>query len=124
MSDPVVSPFAIGLKCGCPRCGKAPLFASWWSLNLGKGCTACKLDYAFVDSGDGPAIFAIFLLGFIALGGALIMHLSFGVPLWLTYVFWGIATPVIAIVLLRFLKATMIALQFRNKAEEGRRASE
>ena len=118
--NPQISPFAAAVTCKCPRCGRAPLFAAWWSLNLGKECTACHLDYAFIDSGDGPAVFAIFLLGFIALGGALLMHLSFGVPLWITYVFWGIATPLIALGLLRFLKALLVALQLKNKAEEGR----
>lgn len=120
MADGQISPVASALACRCPRCGKAPLFAAWWSLNLAKRCTACDLDYAFIDSGDGPAVFAIFALGFVALGGALIMHLGLGVPLWMTYVFWGIATPLIALGLLRFLKALLVALQFRHKAEEGR----
>ena len=33
---------------------------------------------------------------------------------------WGALTPLLALVLLRFLKAMLIALQYRNKAEEGR----
>jgi uncharacterized protein (DUF983 family) len=33
-------------------------------------------------------------------------------------------TPLLAIFLLRFLKATLIALQYKNKAEEGRLVKE
>ena len=40
------------------------------------------------------------------------------------FVLWGILTPVMAVILLRFLKATLIALQFKNKAEEGRLSDE
>jgi uncharacterized protein (DUF983 family) len=39
-------------------------------------------------------------------------------------VLWGALTPLIALALLRFLKAGLIALQFRHKAEEGRLARE
>ena len=41
-------------------------------LVLRETCDRCGLDYAFADSGDGPAVFAIFILGFLVLGGALL----------------------------------------------------
>lgn len=120
MGEPTVSPFVAGLRCKCPRCGRAPLFSNVWSLELAKGCTACKLDYGFVDSGDGPAVFAILLLGFIMLGAALILEFKVEPPWWVHAV-WVPVTLAMALGLLRPLKATLIALQFRNKAEEGRR---
>lgn len=83
-------------------------------------CTNCGLDYKFVDTGDGPAVFAIFILGFLCVGGALIAEFKFGVPWWAHVLLWGILTPFVAVFLLRFLKATLIALQYKNKAEEGR----
>lgn len=116
------SPFIAGLKCRCPRCGKGKLFAGL--LNMADKCSVCGLDYKFVDTGDGPAVFAIFILGFLCVGGALVAEFAFGVPWWMHVLLWGILTPVIAVFLLRFLKATLIALQFKNKAEEGRLAKE
>lgn len=83
-------------------------------------CDSCGLDYKFVDTGDGPAVFAIFILGFLIVGGALIAEFKFGVPFWVHVLLWGILTPLIAVFLLRFIKATLIALQYKNKAEEGR----
>ena len=121
-SSPPLSPFVAGLKCCCPRCGKGKLFSRM--LNMRERCDQCGLDYRFVDTGDGPAVFAIFILGFLCLGGALIAEFKFGVPWWFHVLLWGIFTPVFAVFLLRFLKSTLIALQFKNKAEEGRLAKE
>ncbi len=115
---PRVSPLTAGLTCRCPRCGKGPLFVN--VLNMRDKCSSCGLDYKFVDTGDGPAVFAIFILGFLCMGGALIAEFKFGVPWWAHVLMLGILTPLIAVFLLRFLKATLIALQFQHKAEEGR----
>ncbi len=58
-----------GLKGRCPRCGQGALFRS--GLALREKCDRCGLSYAFADSGDGPAVFAILILGFLVLGAAL-----------------------------------------------------
>ncbi|MFT3732317.1 MAG: DUF983 domain-containing protein [Hyphomicrobium sp.] len=119
---PSVSPLSAGLSCRCPRCGKGKLFVN--VLNMRDKCDACGLDYKFVDTGDGPAVFAIFILGFLVVGGALIAEFQFGVPWWMHVLLWGILTPLIGVLILRFLKATLIALQFKNKAEEARLSKE
>lgn len=116
------SPLMAGLKCRCPRCGKGPLFEH--VLGMRAACTHCGLDYKFVDTGDGPAVFAIFILGFLCLGGTLIAEFKFGVPWWGHVLLLGVVTPILAVFLLRFLKATLIALQYKNKAEEGRLAKD
>ncbi len=113
-----VSAFSAGLMGRCPRCGKGPLFQMF--LNMRERCTSCGLDYKFVDTGDGPAVFAIFILGFLVLGGALWVEFRFEPALWVHVVLWGIVTPILALGLLRFLKAVLIALQFHHKAEEGK----
>jgi uncharacterized protein (DUF983 family) len=78
------------------------------------------LSYAFADAGDGPAVFAIFILGFIVLGGALLVEFRLGPPMWVHVVLWGVLTPVLAFVLLRSLKGVLIALQHKHRAGEGR----
>ena len=114
------SPVLLGLKARCPRCGEGPLFHQ--VLNLRDKCDHCGLDYKFIDTGDGPAVFAIFILGFLVLGGALWVQLTYDTPLLPTVLASGVATLVLALGLLRFLKAVLIALQYRHKAEEGRLA--
>jgi uncharacterized protein (DUF983 family) len=117
-----VSPFYAGLLARCPRCGKGPLFKN--VLELRERCSGCGLDYRFIDTGDGPAVFAIFILGFVVLGLALYVEFTYEPPVWVHAVLWGALTPLIALGLLRFLKAGLIALQFKHKAEEGRVAQD
>jgi uncharacterized protein (DUF983 family) len=120
MADPpsTPSPFVAGLAARCPRCGQGALFRS--GLVLREKCERCGLEFAFADSGDGPAVFAIFILGFLVLGGALLVEFRIGPPVWVHVVLWGLLTPLLAIGLLRVLKATLIALQYRHKAGEIR----
>ena len=115
---PTASVLAAGLKGRCPRCGQGALFRR--GLVLREKCDSCGLSYAFADSGDGPAVFAIFILGFLILGGALLVEFKLGPPVWVHALLWGILTPLLAFLLLRVLKATLIALQFKHKAEQGR----
>jgi uncharacterized protein (DUF983 family) len=117
-----VSPLVAGLLARCPRCGGGPLFHK--GLMLRPNCSGCGLDYRFIDTGDGPAVFAILILGFVVLGGALFVEFRYGPPVWVHVVLWGILTPLLAFVLLRFLKAILIALQWTHKAEEGRLAKD
>lgn len=119
MSENLPSPAFAGLACRCPSCGKGSLFQGLLSLSLAPSCSACGLDYRFIDSGDGPAVFAIFILGFLVLGGALIAEFKFGVPVWGHVLLWGLLTPALALGLLRVLKATLAALQYRYKAQEA-----
>lgn len=117
-APPPVPALKAALTARCPRCGEGPLFRG--PLALRDGCDKCGLDYKFIDTGDGPAIFGIMILGFLVLGGALIVEFKIGPPLWVHLLLWGVGTPLLALALLRFLKALLIALQFKHKAEEGR----
>ena len=102
----------------CPRCGEGRLFAGF--LSLRKRCSHCDLDYAFADSGDGPAVFVILIIGFVVCGLALWMEVSVAPPLWVHFLLWLPLTLILALPLLRLLKGTMIGLQYRNRAAEGR----
>jgi uncharacterized protein (DUF983 family) len=112
MSGQSPSPFQAGFRCRCPRCGDGMLFASWWSLDLATQCTVCGLDYTFTDSGDGPAVFAIMLLGFFMLGAALILEFKAGPPWWV-HAIWAPVTMTLALGLLRPMKATLIAMEYQ-----------
>jgi uncharacterized protein (DUF983 family) len=120
MAEPTSTPSALvaGLKGRCPRCGEGALFRS--GLSLHERCERCGLSYAFADSGDGPAVFAIFILGFLVLGGALLVEFRLEPPIWVHVALWGVLTPLLAFGLLRVLKASLIALQYKHQAGEGR----
>lgn len=121
-SYPPVSPFAAGLKGRCPRCGRGRLFAGF--LRTAPRCDDCGLDFGFADSGDGPAVFIILVVGFIVVGAALAVEVLYQPPYWLHGLLWLPLTVLLSLGLLRPFKATLLALQFRHKAEEGRLASD
>ncbi len=58
---PRVSPVRAGLGCRCPRSGRGRLFQGY--LTVAETCGSCGLDLRQADSGDGPAVFIIFILG-------------------------------------------------------------
>jgi uncharacterized protein (DUF983 family) len=117
-AGPAVSPYLAGLTARCPNCGKGKLFEK--GLSLRERCAHCDSSFAAADPGDGPAVFAIFILGFVILGGALMLEFRVGPPVWVHVLLWGLLTPLFAFFLLRVLKAMLIALQFKHKAQEGR----
>lgn len=121
MSDKTVSPFTAGLTCRCPRCAKGQLYRQAFDLALREKCDNCGLSYAFIDTGDGPAVFVIMLLGFLMLGAALILEFTVHPPIWVHAILWIPGTLILALGLLRPLKALLIALQFHNKAAQGQR---
>ncbi len=111
------SPVGSAIAGKCPRCGEGKLFRN--ALELREVCTNCGLDYKFINTGDGPAVFAILILGILILGGALYVEFTFLPPWWVHVVVWGMLTPVVALALLRVLKGWLIGQQFKHKAEEG-----
>jgi uncharacterized protein (DUF983 family) len=118
MTDATLSPFVTGLACRCPRCGKGRLLQGF--LDIRPSCESCGLDYAFADAGDGPAVFIILLAGFLVVGSALIVEVLYQPPLWLHAVLWLPLILATTLLPLRPLKGLMIALQYQNKAAEGR----
>ena len=110
---PRVSPFLAGLLCRCPRCGRGALYQGL--LTVRPRCAVCDLDLMPHASEDGPAAFAILLLGLVVVGLALIVEVRFAPPLWVHAILWLPVILVGAIVLLRPLKATMVALHYTHK---------
>lgn len=100
------------LACRCPRCGEGSLFVGL--LTVRAACPVCGLDLSAQDAGDGPAVFVIFFLGLIVVGLAAWVELKYEPPIWVHMLLW---TPLIvggAILMLRPLKAGLIALQYRH----------
>jgi len=107
-----------GLACRCPRCGRGKLYRGF--LNLRPNCEACRLDYAFIDTGDGPAVFIIMIAGAIVVASALIVEVKYQPPFWLHAALWLPLTLAVTLWPLRAMKSLLIALQFHHKAAPGR----
>jgi uncharacterized protein (DUF983 family) len=102
----------------CPRCGKGSLFSGY--LRQADACSVCGLDFSKLKVDDGPAAFAVFIVGFIVAGGALLLEVNYHPPYWVHAAIWGPAIVILTLVVLRPLKSWLAVMQYRNKAEEGR----
>lgn len=116
MATAPVAPLAAGLACRCPRCGRGRLFEGL--LTVAPKCAACGLDLARHDTGDGPAVFVIFILGAVLVPLALALDAWLAPAFWVHIVVWTPVTLGLAILLLRPMKATLIALHYKNLRHE------
>lgn len=114
---PPVNPVVAGLKGCCPRCGQGKLFDGFSKVK--PACSNCGLDYSFIDAGDGPVVFVILIIGFIFLGLALAVQVSYEPPLWLQFIIWIPLALIASLILMRALKGVLITLQYANKAKPG-----
>jgi uncharacterized protein (DUF983 family) len=89
-------------------------------LTVNPRCEACGLDFAFADSGDGPAFFIMSIVGVLIVGLAMWLEFTYEPPLWVHAVLWLPLTVLLSVALLRPAKGVMIALQYQHGAEEGR----
>ena len=113
-----VAPFlAVALRCRCPRCGRGRLFSGL--LTVAATCTECGLDLSGQDSGDGPAVLGIFVLGALAMIGAFLVEFRLSPPLWVHAVLWPVLLIPAAVLMMRSAKAALIALQWRHRAGGG-----
>lgn len=115
---PPVDPISAGLRGRCPRCGEGKLFSGLMSVK--PRCGVCRLDNSFADAGDGPAVFVILIVGFVVVGLALWLEVSYGPPLWVHFLLWLPLTLTLCLTALRLAKGVLITLQYANKAAEGR----
>lgn len=114
---PPVGPFSAGGRCRCPRCGVGRLYRGILALN--ETCDACGLDFRAEDSADGPAFFVMFIIGPVIVVLAVWLELTAHPPIWVHGLLWPPLVTIGAIGLLRPFKATLIALQYRNRSGDG-----
>lgn len=112
------NPIATGLTCRCPRCGKGKLFSGY--LKLAPACAHCDLDYGFADSGDGPAVFVIFLVAPLIIIMALIVGSIWTIQPWMHLLIWLPVTVILSLLFLPPFKGVLINLQYSHDAHEGR----
>ena len=116
MSGP--NPVLAGLACRCPACGEGALFEGY--LRVSERCETCGLDLRAADSGDGPAVFIVLIVGIVVCFAALFVEVAYHPPIWLHLLLWLPLAAVLTAVLIRPFKGVMLAMQFHHKASEAR----
>lgn len=93
------------------------MFKTGLTLEIVSACSVCNLALAKNDSGDGPAVFMVFILGFLLVPAALIFDALVSPPLWVHAVLWTVVALGICVFSLQPIKAYVIALQFKHRPE-------
>ena len=78
------------------------------------------MPFDFEDSGDGPTVFIIMGLGFLVLGLALYVELTWNPAVWVHFLLWPPLILIIGLPALRMLKGVLIALTWHHDAAQGR----
>ena len=107
-----------GLRGRCPRCGRGHLFQGY--LTVAPRCEVCGLDFAFADSGDGPAFFVMSFVGIVVVALAMFVEFTYQPALWIHAALWVPLMFGLSLALLRPAKGLLIALQFARHAEQAR----
>lgn len=116
--ETTATPFQLGIRGRCPRCGQGHLFAGF--LKLRASCEVCGLDYSFADPADGPAFFVMSVVAIPITIFAAWLELRFDPPFWAHL---ASTFPLLigsSLALLRPFKGWLVCAQYRHKAEEGR----
>jgi uncharacterized protein (DUF983 family) len=94
------------------------LFAGY--LRIAQRCACCGLDYALFDVGDGASVFVILIVGFVVVGSALAVEIAWSPPYWVHVALWIPAIAILTLGGLRLVKSTLMVLQYKHQAHEGR----
>jgi uncharacterized protein (DUF983 family) len=115
-------PIDSGLRGCCPRCGARTLFRNF--VAFADHCTGCGLDYGKFNVGDGPVVFLTLGIGALVTALALWVEFTFEPGLLIHVLLWVPLTAALTVLMLRIGKGWLLALEYRNRAGEGRIAGD
>ncbi|MBK6299069.1 MAG: DUF983 domain-containing protein [Sphingomonadales bacterium] len=118
MADQAPDTAQAAIRGLCPKCGAPGLFGG--VVRFSPGCLGCGLDFDQFNVGDGPAAFLIMIVGGIVTILAVVVQLKFEPPFWVHILLWVPITLALVLGLLRIAKGALMALEYRNRAREGR----
>ena len=87
-------------------------------LTLQPACPVCGLDLGQSDTGDAGAVGVIMVLGAFVLGMAFRVEFHLSPPLWVHAILWPVVTIPLAVLIMRPVKAALVAAQFRHRPNE------
>jgi len=87
-------------------------------LTVAERCLTCDLDLSAHDSGDGPAVFVIFILGALVVPLAFWLEVTMAPPTWVHLIVWPPVIIVLAILMLWLMKVVLVGYHFQNLRHE------
>jgi uncharacterized protein (DUF983 family) len=112
----MASPVSAGFHCRCPHCGRGRLFSGY--LKVVATCEACGFELGTLDTGDGPAVFVMFVVLVITMPLVFFVWAAFEPPIWVHAVLWPVVVTGLSLWLLPPAKGIMLALQYKHRPGE------
>jgi uncharacterized protein (DUF983 family) len=112
----MASPVSAGFHCRCPHCGRGRLFSGY--LKVIAKCEACGFELGALDTGDGPAVFVMFVVLVITMPLVFFVWAMFEPPIWVHAVLWPVVVTGLSLWLLPPAKGIMLALQYKHRPGE------
>lgn len=105
-------------KCRCPACAQGKIYDHLLHMSTRTSCPVCGHDFAKSDTADGPAVFLIFVLGFLLVPLAIWFEVVISPPLWLHGVLWTAVALGLTLGLLKPVKAYVLGLQYIHRPDK------
>lgn len=102
-----------GVARKCPRCGQAPLFSGYLSVN--DTCESCGQEFFHHRADDMPPWMTILIVGHIVVPLMLTAATSWDWPDWVHMTLWPMMALVLSLIVLPLAKGFVIALQWALK---------
>jgi uncharacterized protein (DUF983 family) len=100
------------LKCRCPACGEGGIYAHTLRMATRDNCPVCGHDFGRSDTADAPAVFLIFVLGFVLVPMAIWLEVALSPPLWLHGALWTGVALGLTLGMLKPVKAYILGLHY------------
>lgn len=113
------SPILAAMAARCPQCGAGKLFDGF--LRVTPRCSKCQAELATLDAGDGAVAFIVAIVGFIVVGSALVVEVTYQPPYWVHAALWLPLAIVLPLALMRPFKGFFIGLSYRHHRDPGPR---
>ena len=95
----------------CPACGKGKLLKGL--IKIRQSCPECGEDFSQYKTADGPAFFAITIIGTLAGGGAAAVEVIHEPSIWTHLAIWLPVTAIGSVIVIRITKGLMAAHQYQ-----------
>jgi uncharacterized protein (DUF983 family) len=114
--DDGMTPVMNGIKGRCPRCGDGRLFTGY--LKIADRCDVCGMSFHGHDTGDGPVVPILLVIGAIIVGAALWLELVHEPPVWVHLLIWIPLGTVLTLGIMVPLKGMAVGLQYKYRSTE------
>ncbi|MEP0339825.1 MAG: DUF983 domain-containing protein [Alphaproteobacteria bacterium] len=114
--DDGASPVVRGIKGRCPRCGEGRLFKGY--LKVADTCDVCGMSFHGHDTGDGPVVPVLLIIGGIIVGLALALEVVYEPPVWVHLLLWIPLGTLLTLGIMVPLKGMAVGLQYKYRSTE------